>query len=48
VVDGGQRPLLIVDAAISERLDGVVLDLSREEGTEPRFVLRGTDQPAAP
>jgi hypothetical protein len=45
VVDGGRRPLLIVDAAITERLDGVVLDVDREEGAEPRFVLRGADPP---
>jgi hypothetical protein len=45
VVDGGQRPLLIVDSAITNRLDGSVLDVDREEGAEPRFVLRGADPP---
>jgi Fe-S cluster assembly iron-binding protein IscA len=49
VVDGGQRPLLIVDSLIAAKLDGVVLDLTREEeDTEPRFVLRGPDQAAPP
>jgi len=46
VVDGGQRPLLIVDSALTEHLDGVVLDLSRgdKEGEEPQFVFK-RDQP---
>jgi hypothetical protein len=48
VVDGGQRPLLIVDSALSEHLDGVVLDLSRgdEEGQEPQFVFKREQPPA--
>jgi Fe-S cluster assembly iron-binding protein IscA len=49
VVDGGQRPLLIVDAMIAERLDGVVLDFARgEDGETPRFVLRGPESAAPP
>lgn len=42
VVDGGKRPLLIIDAAIAPRLEGIVLDLSRGEndGEEAQFVLR--------
>lgn len=45
VVDGGKRPLLIVDAAIVDHLDGVVLDLSQGEkdGETPQFVLRGKE-----
>jgi hypothetical protein len=44
VVDWGQRPLLIVDALVAEKLGGVVLDLTRDEDeTEPRFVLRGPE-----
>jgi len=48
VVDGGRRPLLIVDAAIAPRLDGTVLDLSpgaENEGLAPRFVLRDEHPP---
>lgn len=49
VVDGGKRPLLIVDAMITERLDGVVLDLTRgEDEAEPRFVIRGPDASPPP
>jgi Fe-S cluster assembly iron-binding protein IscA len=42
VVDGGKRPLLIVDASLTERLDGVVLDYSQEEvgAKQPQFVFR--------
>jgi hypothetical protein len=42
VVDGGKRPLLIVDAALNDDLDGVVLDLSRgeKEDEQPQFVFR--------
>jgi hypothetical protein len=42
VVDGGRRPLLIVDAAIANDLDGVVLDVAKGENeTEPpQFVFR--------
>jgi Fe-S cluster assembly iron-binding protein IscA len=42
VVDGGKRPLLIVDAAIAPRLEGIVLDFSRGEkdGEEAQFILR--------
>ncbi|MGD8897835.1 MAG: hypothetical protein PVJ73_17535 [Acidobacteriota bacterium] len=47
VVDGGRRPLLIVDALIAKRLEGVVLDFTRgKDETEPRFVLRGPERPA--
>jgi hypothetical protein len=49
VVESEQRPLLIVDASMSARLDGVVLDASDEEATEqkdkgPRFFLRGPER----
>jgi Fe-S cluster assembly iron-binding protein IscA len=46
VVDGEQRPLLIVDASIAGRLDGVTLDASSEgpEGDGPRFFLRTSDK----
>jgi hypothetical protein len=42
VVQGEERPLLIVDASISSRLDDVVLDASTAPGEAegPRFVLR--------
>ena len=48
VVDGGKRPLLIVDAAIAPRLEGIVLDLSRgeKEGEEVQFVLRPAESAA--
>ncbi len=46
VVDGGRRPLLIVDASIVDVLDGIVLDLDwgGQEGGS-RFVFRR--EPAA-
>lgn len=42
IVDGGKRPLLIVDASLTDRLDGVVLDYAREDmgNEEPQFVFR--------
>ncbi|HUG53263.1 MAG TPA: hypothetical protein VMR21_06665 [Vicinamibacteria bacterium] len=42
LVDAGGRPLLIVDSALTSRLDGVVVDVSAEDEKEeaPRFVLR--------
>jgi hypothetical protein len=42
VVEGNERPLLIVDASIGDQLDNVVLDTSGEPGSPegPRFVLR--------
>ena len=48
VVDGGKRPLLIVDATLADHLDGVVLDLSRGEkdGEEAQFVFRREQQAA--
>jgi len=47
VVDGGKRPLLIVDAALTSHLDGVVLDLSKgdTEGEQPQFVFRREQAP---
>jgi len=40
VVDGGRKPLLILDADTAGHLQGAVLDLSPADGEEPRFVLR--------
>jgi hypothetical protein len=42
VLESDERPLLIVDASIGDRLDDVVLDTSEEPGGPggPRFVLR--------
>jgi len=42
VVDGGKRPLLIVDSALTDHLDGIVLDLTvtGQAGDETRFVFR--------
>ncbi len=50
VVESEQRPLLIVDASMSDRLDGVVLDASDEQAGDkeaspsPRFFLRGPER----
>jgi Fe-S cluster assembly iron-binding protein IscA len=46
VVEGEERPLLIVDASITERLDNVVLDASSAATEEagPRFVLRNPER----
>lgn len=46
VVEGEERPLLIVDASLNERLDNVVLDTTAEKGEaeEPRFVLRQAER----
>ena len=43
IVDGGNRPLLIVDAAITSKLDNVGLDVEQDPARpeDPRFVLRG-------
>lgn len=42
VVEGDQRPLLIVDQSLAERLDNVVLDASGggQPGEGPHFYLR--------
>jgi Fe-S cluster assembly iron-binding protein IscA len=48
VVNGRKRALLIVDAEIAPKIDGLVLDLaSGGGGQESRFVLRGPD-PSSP
>jgi Fe-S cluster assembly iron-binding protein IscA len=47
VVNGRKRALLIVDAVIAPKIDGLVLDLKAGEGRESRFVLRGPD-PSSP
>lgn len=46
VVEGEERPLLIVDASLNDRLDNVVLDTTMETGggEEPRFVLRDPER----
>jgi hypothetical protein len=46
VVEGEERPLLIVDASLNDRLDNVVLDTTTETGggEEPRFVLRDPER----
>jgi hypothetical protein len=46
VVEGEDRPLLIVDASLNDRLDNVVLDTTPETsgGEEPRFVLRDPER----
>lgn len=46
VVQGEERPLLIVDQALGDRLDNVVLDASTEGGVSegPRFVLRDPER----
>ena len=40
VLDGEQKPLLIVDSAIVDRVDDAVLDLGRgKENEPPQFVI---------
>jgi Fe-S cluster assembly iron-binding protein IscA len=48
VVNRAKRALLIVDAVIAPKIDGLVLDLTPGDGDqESRFILRGPD-PASP
>jgi hypothetical protein len=44
VLEGGQKPLLIVDSAIVDSVDDAVLDLGRGKETEsPQFVIHRED-----
>jgi Fe-S cluster assembly iron-binding protein IscA len=43
VVEGEQTPLLIVDAALVDGLDGAMLDLTGGDGGDPEFVIRRED-----
>jgi len=43
VFEGERRPLLIVDAALVDGLEGAMLDLSSGDGPEPGFVIRRED-----
>ena len=48
VVNGRKRAILIVDAVIAPKIDGLVLDLTTgNRERESRFVLRGPD-PSSP
>jgi Fe-S cluster assembly iron-binding protein IscA len=48
VVNRAKRALLIVDAIIAPKIDGLVLDLTSGEGDrQSRFILRGPD-PSSP
>jgi hypothetical protein len=40
VIEGGRKPLLILDPEMAGQLQGAVLDLTPTDGEEPRFVLR--------
>lgn len=48
VVRGARRPLLKLDAALANRFDAVVLDLSKADGQEPHFFLRGQEAGQTP
>jgi Fe-S cluster assembly iron-binding protein IscA len=48
VFDGERGPLLIVDSAIAPQLEGAVVDLTKEDGEEPQFVVRRTDDTPSP
>ncbi len=39
VVPGEKRPVLIVDKALANRLDDVVLDFTKGDGLPPHFVF---------
>lgn len=46
VLAGEHRRLLIVDMALGHAFDQSVLDLSRTDGDDPRFVIRPKEAPA--
>jgi len=43
VFDADRKPLLIVDSGIAEHLDGATIDLMKDAGQEPQFVIQRPD-----